>query len=118
MLQIGPRRPADFVRVIVPDDVTHLYGISGEAYLVETENGQRVAWMRPDDAYAAINSPLSVAFFEANANLRNALGFKPPPPRGIRLADMLQALEDSRPVNFSNKGGITRQSLAMLRRAR
>jgi hypothetical protein len=118
--QIGqePTRPADFVRVLVPGDPSHLYGISGEAYLVETENDQRVAWMRPDDAYAAINSPLSVAFFEANADLRNMLGAKPPPSRGIRISDMLQALEDSRPVNFSNKGGITRQSLAMLRRAR
>jgi hypothetical protein len=98
--------------------VTHLYGISGEAYLVETESGQLVAWLRPDDAYAAISSPLSLAFFEANTDLRNSLGVKPPPSRGIRIEDMLQALEDSRPVNFSNKGGITRQSLAMLRRAR
>ena len=118
VLQIGTRRPSNLIRVSVPGDVTHLYGISGEAYLVETESGQLVAWLRPDDAYAAISSPLSLAFFEANTDLRNSLGVKPPPSRGIRIEDMLQALEDSRPVNFSNKGGITRQSLAMLRRAR
>ena len=118
VLQIGSHRPANFVKVIVPDDVSHLYGISGEAYIVESENGRRVCWMAVDDALAVISSPLNLAFFELNTDLRNTLGVKPPPPRGIRLSDMIQAFEDSRPVNFSNKGAMTRQSLAMLRRAR
>ncbi len=119
VLQIGTRRPASYVKVIVPGDPSHLYGISGTAYPVEIENGQRVAWTSLDDAYAAISSPLNLAFFELNADLRRTLGgVKPPPSRGIRLSDMLQAVEDLRPVNFNNKGGITRQSLAMLRRAR
>ena len=99
---------------------SHLYGISGTAYPVEIENGQRVAWTSLDDAYAAISSPLNLAFFELNADLRRTLGgVKPPHHHGIRLSDMLQAVEDLRPVNFNNKGGVTtRQSLAMLRRAR
>jgi hypothetical protein len=113
-----PARPADFVRINVPGDLSYLYGISGTGYVVEIENAQRVAWMAPDDAREQISSPLSVAFFESNADLRAQLGNKPPQPRGIRLSDMLQAVEDSRPVNFNNKGAITRESLAMLRRAR
>jgi hypothetical protein len=119
IMQLGQKRPAGFVRVLVPGEPSHLYGMSGTAYVAEIEDGSRVCWMSPDDAYAAISSALSLEFFELNADLRKTLGgVKPPPAPGIRVADMLQAIEDSRPVNFTNKGGITRQSLAMLRRAR
>jgi hypothetical protein len=119
VMQIGSRRPTNFVKVIVPGEPSHLYGMSGTVYIVEIEDGQRVAWMSLKDAYAAISSILSLDFFELNAELRRTLGgVKPPPSPGIRVTDMMQAIEDSRPVNFSNKGAITRQSLAMLRRAR
>jgi hypothetical protein len=118
VLQIGPpRRPADFVKVIVPGEPSHVFGVSGSAYLVEVENDRRICWMSPDDAKTQISSSLNAAFFEANGDLRARLGTKPAPARGIRWVDLMQAAEDARPVSFNNKGGITRQSLEMLRRA-
>ncbi len=117
VMQIGTRRPANFVRVVVPGDVSHVFGVSGTPYLVELENDRRVAWMSPDDARAQINSPLNVPFFEANAGLRAQLG-KPAQPRGTNVDDWLQAMEDARPVDYANKGGMVRQTLEMLRRAR
>ncbi len=118
VMQIGVRRPSDFVKVIVPGDPSHVYGVSGEPYLVEIEDGRRVAWMAPDDARTMIRSPLNLAFFELNAELRARLGAKAPQPRGIRGSDLIRAIEDARPVAFSNRGGMIRQSLGMLRRAR
>jgi hypothetical protein len=112
-------RPASWVRVIVPGEVSHVFGVSGTAYTVEfEENGQRVCFMSPEDAHVQITSPLNVPFFEANADLRARLGSKPAQPRGIRVTDWLQAIEDQRPIDPSNKGALIRESLEMLRRAR
>jgi hypothetical protein len=111
-------RPANHVRVIVPGEPSHLFAASGVSYLVEIEDDQRVAYVDPDDAREIVNSPLSVAFFELNADLRAQLGTRAAQPRGIRWADWLQAAEDQRPIDFTNKGAVTRQTLEMLRRAR
>lgn len=113
-----PGRPASFVMVRIPGEPSHVMTISGLTYATEIVDGERVAWMGPDDARSMISSPLSLAMFEANADLRARLGAKAPQPRGMRLSDWMQAIEDARPVHFNNKGAMTMQSLEMLRRAR
>jgi hypothetical protein len=111
-------RPANYVRVVVPINVSHVFGVSGTPYLVAVENDERIVWMAPDDAQAQISSALNVPFLESNSKLRQQLGNKPPQPRGIKIDDWLQAIEDQRPIDYSNKGAMTRQTLEMLRRAR
>lgn len=115
---IRPHRPSDYVMVQVPTDVSHIQAISGHSFATELAEGGRVVWMPPDDARNLISSPLNFAFFGANADLRSRIGSKPAPPRGIRWTDVVQAAEDARTVHMSNKGGITNQTFAMLRRTR
>ena len=111
VLQIGRRRPSHFVRVIVPGEPSHLYTPSGVACQVEIENGQRVAYVSPDDARELVGSALNVAFFEMNAELRAGLGAEPARPRGIRMTDWLQAAEDARPRRWDDRGGMAMDAL-------
>jgi hypothetical protein len=124
VLQIGSKRPVDHVRVVLPagSDVSHVYGISGAAYLAEVEDDRRVVWVSESDALAMITSPFAVAMFETNADLRGRLQEKhrgrPPPWVGMRWSDVMNSIEDAQPISATNKGGITAQSLAMMRRTR
>jgi hypothetical protein len=99
VMQIGARRPSNFVKVAIPagSEISHLYAASGVGYLVEVEDGRRVCWMGADDAREQISSALNVSYFEANSDLRAKLGNKPAQPRGIRMNDWLQAAEDAQP---------------------
>lgn len=128
VMQIGsrPQRPADFAKVLVPAnlEISNLTGISGASYLVEIENGRRVVWCSEPDALGMIDSALSVAWLEANATLRSQLkererqrGGRPPPWRGMRWSDVLQAAHDARPVHPSDRAGIWEQTAAIARRA-
>ena len=105
VMQIGTRRPADFVKVVVPGELSHVFGISGAPSLVELVDGERFAWMSSSDARELINSPFNMTFFEVNRDLRARLGNKPPPSHGIRVTDWLQAAEDAQPRHWDDRGG-------------
>ena len=107
VMQIGTRRPADFVKIAVAGEPSHIFGISGVSYLVEVEDGQRIVWMSLDDAKAQVGSSLNLPFFEVNTALRERLGAKPTPSRGIRWSDLVQAAEDAQPVDPTDLGRIT-----------
>jgi len=76
--------------------------------------------MSADDARALIGSPMasSLAFREANTNLLVTIGRMPAQSRGIRLSDLLQAIEDQRPRHPNDKGGIANDALRALGRPR
>jgi hypothetical protein len=121
VMQIGqkPQRPADHVLVLVPGEPSHVYGISGVGYPTDiAENGDRVCLMAPDDARAFISSPMNMAAFDLNADLRERIGNTLSRPRGIRVVDMLAAAEDARETDPFDKSRIAAQSFAMMRRAR
>jgi hypothetical protein len=128
VLQIGsrPQRPADFVKVQIPagQEISHVMGVSGASYLVGVEGDGRVVWVSEQDAVAMICSPLALAWFEANNDLRAQLqerqkwqrGGRPPPWKGMRWSDVMQAAQDARPVHPADKAGIWQQTIAMARR--
>ena len=117
--KLDPRRPTHFVKVLVPSETSHFIGVSGASYLVEMENDQRICWMAPDDARAIVGSVDNscLPLRDANPVLLAQLGNMCAPSR-IGWADLVQAADELRPAHFNNKGGITRQSLDMLARAR
>lgn len=121
VLQIGsrPQRPAAFVKVQVPADleISNLYGASGVPYLVEIENGQRVVWCSEHDAFNLIDSPLSVAWRDANGELRLQLKDRTqqrgdrPSSQGMRWSDLVQAADDARPRAWNDRGGRVHDAL-------
>ena len=116
VLQIGTRpRPADFVKVIVPTEVSHIMGgETGATYQVEIEGDKRACWMDPADALMAINSPHALPWFEEpqNAELRTKLKerIRPLPP-GIRISDLIGAQESMRPRSPFDRGGYALDAL-------
>jgi hypothetical protein len=122
VMQIGtrPQRPVDFVMVKIPagSEPSHMQGISGQLYATEINGDQRIVWMSPDDAMAAISSPLALAWFELNANLRAQLtererqrGGQPLPGQGMRWSDIMQAAADARPRQWNDRGGHVHDAL-------
>jgi hypothetical protein len=125
VLQIGshPQRPADFVKVLLPagSEVSHVMGITGAPYLVEIENDRRVVWVSEQDAMGMIDSPLALAMFEANAELRKDLqekqrGDRPPLGQGMTWGDLAQAAEDARPRQWNDRGGMAHDALRAIGR--
>jgi hypothetical protein len=107
VMQLGNRRPADFVCVNVISDTSHIFGISGTPYATEIVNGKRVCWMSVDDAKQMVGNPYAhPALREANADLLARVGNVKPKPAGIRVVDMLQAFDDARPRSPFDKGGM------------
>ena len=118
VMQLGTKRPADHVMVRIPGAPSHVYGRSGVPYITDVVDGERIAWMSPDDAWEFISSPLNVVAFELNAGLRQSIGKSVRQPRGIRISDMLAAIEDAAPPHPTDTARIAAQSLAMMARAR
>jgi hypothetical protein len=119
--QIGSRRPADYVKVIIPTDASHVYAISGAVYMVEVEDGARVTYMAANDAFELINSPLNLAFLEANAALRESLRARfgnRTAPTGMRMRDLIAAAEDARPRHWDDRGGQVNDTLRAMGRLR
>lgn len=121
VMQIGnrPARPEDHVRVQVPAElgISNFIGASGATYLAEIENGQRVVWCSESDALRIIDSALSIAWRDANIELRLRLkesaqhrGDRPPAER-MRWSDVMQAVEDARPRAWNDKGGHVHDAL-------
>lgn len=118
--ELRPRRPPHFVKVLVPSETSHIIGISGASYLVEMEDNQRrVCWMTPDDARMIVGSVDNscLPFRDGNQELLGRLGNMRKPSQ-LRWIDLMAAAEALQPTHWSNRGGITRQSLDALARAR
>lgn len=117
--RLKPQRPPHFVKVLIPTETSNINGISGASYLVEMEGEQRVAWMEPDDARAMVGSVDNsyLPFRDANPELLARLGNIRKPSQ-VDWADVMQAVEAHQSTHWSNKGGITRQSLDALAKAR
>jgi hypothetical protein len=77
-------RPADGIRINVPDESSMVTVASGEAFVVEIEDGRRVVYLR-HDARRLLNGGLPCCFpwREANATLAETLGLPPKPTVGI-----------------------------------
>jgi hypothetical protein len=98
VLQVGTRRPAGHVKVIIVNDASHIGGASGFMYPTELDGDRRICWMAADDALIMIASPFAdPALRQANAELLELGGRMPRPSRGVRVVDVLQAAEDARP---------------------
>jgi hypothetical protein len=106
------------VRIQVPGESTHLITATGEQVNVRVEDGKRWAEIDAEDARSVLNSglPDCVAWRELNPGLVGILPPAPPPPRGIRWADLIQAAEDARQRSPLDKTGITRDTFRMMGR--
>ena len=91
-------RPADGIRINVPDESSMVTVASGEAFVVEIEDGRRVVYLRHDDARRLLNGGLPCCFpwREANATLAETLGPPPKPTVGIH-ASVLAAARNAAP---------------------
>lgn len=117
--RVGPRRPANFVKVKIPTAASNINGISGASYLVELDGDERVCWMSSEDARAMVGSVANhfLPFRDANPALLAQLGNVRAPAQ-IGWVDLERAADELRPPHYTNRGGITRQSFDMLARAR
>jgi hypothetical protein len=108
------------VSIQVPgDSTTHLIAASGETISVTVDAaGKRWADIDAEDARSILNSgmPDCVAWRELNPGLVGILPPAPPPPRGVRWADLIQAAEDARQRSPFDKVGITRDTFRMMGR--
>jgi hypothetical protein len=122
VMQIGsrPQRPVDYVKVLIPAECasSHILTASGASHQVELdgEGGHRVVWCSEQDALTMISFPLSLSWFELNADLRIRLqekhrGGRPPPGQGMRWSDVMQASEDARPRAWNDRGGHVHDAL-------
>jgi hypothetical protein len=86
-------RPADGIRINVPDESSMVTVASGEAFVVEIEDGRRVVYLRHDDARRLLNGGLPCCFpwREANATLAETLGPPPKPTGGIHASVLAAA---------------------------
>jgi Phage Terminase len=117
--QIGTRRPANYVRVNIITDSSHIGGASGNMYQTEFDGEQRIAWMSSEDAKAVIGSPFAdPRLRQANEDLLAGLGNVQPPRPGVRVSDMLQAAEDARPRSVFDRGGMVHDVLRQVGRMR
>jgi hypothetical protein len=110
--QIGtkPKRPADWVKVVIPGDASQVCGLFG-SYVTAIEDGRRVAWIDPRDAKVIVCSPapsnleVRAANLPLQAQLAADRTIKAEAP-GVRVTDMLQAAYDqkeARPMTLAEE---------------
>jgi hypothetical protein len=105
---IAPR-PAGYVTVKVPGEISSIVGMSGTTYMTTIVDGVRVAHLGAEDAKALIVG--SSAFREANPDLVAQLSRVGPPRPGIRVGDVLQAAADAGPPDPRGVGSMALNSL-------
>jgi hypothetical protein len=103
-------------------DASTFYGASGWSCLPQIENGERVFYISKSDAVALLGSPMpsTVPRIETNrsfiAELKESIVTGPQP--SIRVADLLQPLEDRRSWTIWDRGGQVHDSLRLMGRMR